>query len=377
MNKGKENLGGTKHTRRVRPSRATLSNFARDLLEAWRRLPVPIEPTRVVVAVSGGADSTALLLALNELVRNNRLDVSLIVAHLDHQLRKASNKDAEWVTALARRLGCEVELGRANVKRRAKANTDNLEQAARRARYEFLAKTAVGHDARLVLTAHTMDDQAETVLLRLLRGSGADGLAGIEPLRRLKPQSDILLARPLLTWARRSDTEIYCRRQRVAFRRDEMNDDERFARVRVRKQLVPLMRSFNGKIVEALCRTAELLRDDSSTLNAAADLLIAKASEAPAGNKTESDETKPPSLSVNVLAGAPVAVRRRALRRWIAHARGGLRRFEMVHLLGVEKLIEGNRGGKVAELPGGGTITRKRGRLELLIKVIEKRDLEF
>jgi tRNA(Ile)-lysidine synthase len=349
----------------VRIARARLTGFARHLLNAWRTLQLPAEPMTLIVAVSGGADSTALLLALNELVKTNELALRLTVAHLDHKLRKHSSEDARWVASLAGQLGCRTELGRANVKQRAKAATDNLEQAARRARYEFLAKTAVKNNAPLVLTAHTMDDQAETVLLRLLRGSGADGLAGIEPLRPLDPESNILLARPLITWARRNDTESYCRQHQIAFRLDEMNDNEQFARVRVRKQLLPLMQSFNGRVVEALCRTAALLRDDANVLNRSADSLLQMAYDGAATNKTETDA---PALSVNVLARAAAAVRRRALRRWVAQARGDLRRLEMVHLLGVEKLLEGNRGGRTAELPGGGRVMRRKGRLELKIK---------
>jgi tRNA(Ile)-lysidine synthase len=214
----------------------------------------------------------------------------------------------------------------------------------------------------LVLTAHTMDDQAETVLLRLLRGSGADGLSGIEPVRPLDSKSNVALVRPLVTWARRADTESYCDHRKIQFRIDEMNDDERFARVRVRKQLVPLLQSFNAKVVEGLARTAELLREDVSVLNEAADQLLREACEPLRKNKTE---TKSRLLSVDVLARAPAAIRRRALRKWISAGRGDLRRLELVHLSGVEKLLEGNRGGRIAELPGGATVLRQHGWLEL------------
>lgn len=319
-----------------------------------------------MVAVSGGADSTALLLALDELGRAGKLGISLTVTHLDHLLRKkASKEDAEWVANLAQKLGAPVELGRINVRKQASETADNLEQAARRARYAFLAKAARKKGAKLILTAHTMDDQAETVLLRLLRGSGAEGLGGIEPVRPLDPRSRTLIARPLLTWARRSDTEDYCDKQKTGFRVDEMNKDERFARVRVRRQLIPLMQSFNGRIVDALSRTAELLRADASILAQEADILLRLATE---GTPTAKLETKPPLVNVQILAKAPLALRRRALRQWILRARGDLRRLEMVHLLSVERLLCGNRGGKVVELPGGASIQRKRGWLEFRLK---------
>lgn len=347
------------------PRRAKLTPFARRLLGEWQRLALALSGG-VIVAVSGGADSVAQLLALDELVKSKRLQLTIVVAHLDHGLRgKASGEDAEWVENLARRLGYDVEIAQANVKKRAKDTADNLEQSARRARYEFLGRAALQKNAQLLLTAHTLDDQAETVLLNLLRGSGAEGLSGMEAVRSFDSDSGILFARPLVTWARRADTEAYCRQRRIRFRVDEMNADERFSRVRVRKQLLPLMQSFNGRIVEALARTAELLRADAGVLNQQAEDLLALAADHAASEKTE---TESPLLCVDVLARAPVATRRRALRKWIGRGRGDLRRFELIHIIGVEKLLAGSRGGRVAELPGGATVRRKRGWLELLLR---------
>ena len=232
----------------------------------------------MILAVSGGADSTALLLALDELVKAKKLSLTLTVAHLDHSLRKISREDASWVENLANELGHEFVKRRTDVKKLAARSGDNLEQAARRVRYEFLKKTAKENHSLLVVTAHTLDDQAETILLRLLRGSAAEGLSGIEPVRLIDPKSSIQLARPLLSWARRSETENYCRLRKVEFRIDEMNQDEKYARVRVRKQLLPLMHSFNNKIVEALSRTATLLREDAGALSDEANKLLRLAS---------------------------------------------------------------------------------------------------
>ena len=336
------------------------------MLAEWMRLAFPLKDARVVVAVSGGADSVALLLALDELLTAERLRLSITVAHLDHGLRPSSQEDALWVAALAHRLGYDFELERPNVKERAEKSSDNLEQAARRARYEFLARVGAGlPPAQAILTAHTMDDQAETVLLRLLRGSGAQGLGGIEPVRLLDAQSDagLLLARPLLGWARRAETEEYCRRRGVEFCHDEMNEDESFARVRVRKRLIPLMQSFNGRVVEGIARTARLLREDERCLDNLAKLLLEEA---------RADSSADPSaLSTQALANAPASLRRRALRRWLREARGDLRRLEMVHLLAVERLLCGGRGGRVVELPGGGRVSIQKGRLLFHAKRVE------
>jgi tRNA(Ile)-lysidine synthase len=248
-------------------------------------------------------------------------------------------------------------IGRSKVAENAESTSDNLEQAAREARYAFLERTAKKVSANYVLTAHTMDDQAETVLLRLMRGSAGAGLGGMESLRPLAKNSSIKLARPIL-WARRIETEDYCRLRRIDFLTDEMNDDQKFARVKVRKQLLPLMQSFNNRIVEALSRTAAQLREDGAVLFNNSDALLQQASLSNVEN-----ETKPPALDVKVLSKAPPALRRRAVRQWLSEARGGTRRLEMVHLSAVEKLLEGTAGGRVVELPGGGRVSRRQHRL--------------
>jgi tRNA(Ile)-lysidine synthase len=388
--------------------RRGLSDFAGRMMDEWERRGWPTDGARVVAAVSGGADSTALLLALDELARAGRVRLCVTVAHLDHGLRgERGEADALWVAARASALGLEVVVGRADVGARARSGKDNLEQAARGARYEFLGDVARRRAARAVLTAHTLDDQAETILLRLLRGSGAEGVAGIRPERELSEGKAIedragggklfevdvdggeaalvgdaatmagevtamgagatvggrvRLLRPLVAWARRADTVVYCRERGVEFRADEMNEDERFARVRVRRRLLPLLETFNPRAVEALARTAELLGEDASALEAQAARLLEEATPEPEGEEA-SVEGRARPLRVEALASAPRAVRRRALRQWIARGRGDLRRVELVHVLAVEKLLEGARGGRVAELPGGCRIERRRGRL--------------
>ncbi len=310
--------------------------------------------------MSGGADSTALLLGLNELLEQGRLSLKLTVAHLDHSLREQSKEDSAWVRRLAKQLGYPVVVGRVDVRNLASKTGDNLEQSARRARYDFLKTVAQKAHAQLILTAHTLDDQAETVLLRLLRGSAAEGLGGIEAIRTLEPGSELQLGRPLVSWARRTEVEDYCHAQGVAFRRDEMNENEEFSRVRIRKQLLPLMQSFNNKIVEALSRTATLLREDADVLALEAEKLLTAATASSEPNLNSNS-----SLNVKVVASAPAAVRRRAIRLWLERERGHLRRLEMVHLVAIERLLMGDKGGRVAQLPDGGEVTQKRGWLVL------------
>jgi tRNA(Ile)-lysidine synthase len=234
-----------------------------------------------------------------------------------------------------------------------------------------------------VLAGHTLDDQAETVLLRLLRGSGAAGLAAIRPERPLDAEGVVVLRRPLVSWARRAETENFCRALGVEFRADEMNEDESFARVRLRRRVVPLLETFNPRAVEAVARAADLLHEDSQALEALAAELLEAASERPedegkvegedkvsaradeedgaAASVPEESLARP--LRVELLARARPALRRRALRLWLERGRGDLRRVALAHVKAVERLLEGERGGRVAELPGGARVERRRGRL--------------
>lgn len=339
-----------------RSSSPKLSRFSRNLLEEWRSLGLPATEATIVVGVSGGADSTALLLALDELIKAGRLSIILVVAHADHGLRVDSADDARWLKALTKDLGHSFTSSQLKLRKQ----SPNLEQVARDARYEFLLKVASRKKSNFVLTAHTLDDQAETILLRLIRGSAAEGLAGTRSIRRLRPGSTVMLVRPLLGWAHRHETEDYCRATGIQYRFDAMNEDEAFTRVKVRTQLLPLMKSFNSRIVEGLSRTAALLQEDASALSHQAEAILKLASR-----KSSSNETENPLLHVNTLLATPAAVRRRVLREWILRGRGDLRRVERVHLLAVEKLMEGMTGGRIAELPGGMIVTRKRGMLEL------------
>ena len=350
---------------------------------------------RVVVAVSGGADSTALLLAFDELIKARRLALMIRVAHLNHELRgEAGACDARFVAELAAALGYEATVGRAAVATRARATRDNLEQAARRERYEFLGRAAREWEARAVAVAHTVEDQAETLLLALLRGSGARGLGGMRERRPFDERAgELLLVRPLLGWARRAETQEYCAARGVRVRPDEMNEDERFARVRVRRQLLPLLETFNPRAVETLARTARLLRAEADALEQlGGELLVearrdalAKAGGKRAGSGASARGTADEKdaiadedhaiadefdavedslpLSVEVLRGADASVLSYALRGWLKSERGNLRRIEATHIEAVARLLEGERGGRVAELPGGASVERRRGLL--------------
>ena len=365
----------TKHTKaQTRQSKSKpsfppplpLTAFARSLLREWRRVELPLTNASVVIGVSGGADSAALLFALDELIKARKIEIKPVVAHLNHKLRgKESEADARWVRSVSQTLGYSFSASSVDVLKQAAKARDNLEQAARRARYAFLRKVAGTKRARVVLTAHTMDDQAETFLLNLLRGSGAEGLVGIDLARPIEPQSDVLLVRPLISWATRADTENYCRERAIEFRVDAMNADERLNRVRVRRQLLPMLRTFNPKFTECLARTMEILREDNVALEAAAERLLELSAE-------QSDpETF--SLRADLLKLAPLALRRRTLRSWLARSRGDLRRIESAHINAIARLLNSPKSGRVIELPGDSSVSRQGGRIHFHAAKARKR----
>src|ERR1051325_2183470 len=146
----------TTQTKSRRPSHPprSLSRFAKDLRVAWKELGLPVADAVIVVAVSGGADSTALLFALDELNRSGKLNLKLVVAHLDHGLRSDSSKDAAWVRQIAKQLGHQVHVGKAHLKGRNGKKIANLEQLARTRRYDFLAETAKKRGAQFIVTGH-------------------------------------------------------------------------------------------------------------------------------------------------------------------------------------------------------------------------------
>ena len=312
-----------------------------------------------VVAVSGGADSVSLLLAIDELRRKKKLRLEFVVAHFNHALRgKESDKDEKFVRGLAERAGFAFESER--WKRGKGQAGENLEQAARDARYQFLEKLAIKHRA-VVLTAHTMDDQAETFLMRMIRGSGTDGLGAIRSTSMFGGEENILLVRPLLDWARRSDTQGFCRFSGVKYREDPMNKDQAFFRVKIRRQLIPQLQKLNPQIVPTLAKTAELLQCESAELDN--HVRFTYRMRADANNEM---------LDLNVLKQVPVGIRARYLRVLLGERRGGLRQLGMKHFAALERLVLSGTGGKTVELPGGERVSVVKGRLIFTRTKVEK-----
>ena len=248
-----------------------------------------------VVAVSGGADSVALLRALHA------LEKPVTVAHVNHQLRGAeSDADAAFVGDLCRSLDVPCRVKAIDVA--AIAAGDNLEATARNVRYAFFARVANETGAAWIATGHTADDQAETVLHRIIRGTGIQGLRGIHPSPTPPPRGEghspsalgegaggrvAAVIRPLLT-VTRAEVLAYLAALNQPFREDATNADPRFTRNRIRHELLPLLRTFNPDVVAALAHLAEHAGDAHEVIEAVAAEVLAKAERPRAGKRGHS-----------------------------------------------------------------------------------------
>jgi tRNA(Ile)-lysidine synthase len=291
------------------------------IAQALRGLGHPSAGERVVVGLSGGADSVALLHVLAALGRHHGFAV--VAAHLDHGLRPDSAADAAFCHDLCATLGTPFRTLRADVAARRRAEGGGLEEAARRERHAFLQAVKAEEGASWIALAHTRDDQAETVLLRLLRGAGGLGLSA------MRPRAGDLL-RPMLGLSRRDVLDHLAARS-LSWREDPSNADVAIARNRVRHELIPyLERHFNPAVREALARSAALLAEDADVLAAGSG-----------------------ALTVTALRSAPRAVARLSVRRALQDA-GGLRGVGLTHVDAIVDLAatEAPSGRRVA-LPGG------------------------
>lgn len=226
-----------------------------------QKLPQSITHQKLVVGVSGGPDSLALLHILCDLLAPDQL----LVAHLDHILRPESGANAEFVRATAVAWGCNTQQKRVEVAKLAQQNGWSLEEAGRNARYAFFADVAEQAGATAVLVAHHADDQAETVLMNLLRGAGLAGLSGMRPSSPLPGKPDLLLVRPLLAVSRR-DIEDYCEANDLHPLLDESNANPDYFRNRIRHELLPFLSDYNPHIQRHLLQLSEIAAADTDLL---------------------------------------------------------------------------------------------------------------
>lgn len=304
---------------------------------------------KVLVGVSGGPDSMALLHLLVDL--RKEYNIELIVAHLDHMLRgKQSSADANFVEEIAIKLNIPFIIERGNVKAIASSSKMSTEEAARETRYDFFQKAAEKVGATKIATAHNMDDQAETVLMRLVKGSGSLGLSGIPYKRRL---GDKWVIRPLLD-VKRVDIEKYLKRHKIPSRLDASNLKTLYLRNKIRHILIPLLeKEFNRKIKENLNLIARSLSDEFNYLNTTARRLY----------KRFAVETMTAiEIDIKKLSRQHIALQRLIVREIICRLKGDLRRINYKHWQEVESMLYDVDKLNV-DLPGGLKVIKKHNRL--------------
>ena len=312
---------------------------------------------RVLVAVSGGPDSVALLHVLWEL--RDEFGLHLEVAHLEHGIRgEEAEGDARFVAALARRLALPFHLKKIDLPRmKSDAGRGNLEALARQERYRFFAVLLRERNLTKVATAHTEDDQAETVLMWLMRGSGMKGLGGMEPIHDLKPENRVAaekvrVIRPLL-YVSKAEILDYLNAKQLAFCVDRTNQDPHLMRNWIRLEVIPKIKERTGPRFSArLAHQAELLRDDDFVLEGLARRELERMRRADA-------------LDREMFLKQPAALQRRILRLWINETRSNLLGIDFVHIEALLELVVGGPPQARLALPGGLELVKEYQRLRL------------
>lgn len=297
---------------------------------------------KVVVAFSGGADSMALL---DILANFTDFPLQLVIAHLNHCLRgNESDEDENFARTIAGKYALPLEITRIDIKAIAARQRLSLEEAGRNERRAFFLDVARKHAAVAVALGHHSDDQAETVLMRLVRGAAGSGLAGMKP----KPPGSIFL-RPLLCLSR-LDIEGYLRKGLLPWREDSSNTDTAFLRNRIRHELLPLLKSYNPEITRRLNLMAEALAADEELL----ENIVANAGKHIAANYP--GEIR---LDLELLRRQPAGLRKRLYRQAIVALHGNLRRISAQHLADIDRLATGSNGVGRISLPAGVMVARK------------------
>ena len=309
-------------------------NKVKDTIERYNLIN---KKDSVLIAVSGGADSVCLLYLLHTLSR--AIGFKLQIAHLDHMLRKGSSKDAEFVRCLGAKLGIPVVIAKINV--RGLAKKGSLEEIARDARLGFLFETARDIKADKIALAHNLDDQAETVLMRILRGTGLYGLAGILPKRKLY---GFTVIRPLIRVQRR-EIETFLKKKKISPRVDRTNLQDIYFRNKIRNKLIPLLRKqYNPRIKDALSNMAEGIAFDYDYLNQQALRLV---------------KQKRNGVNIAKFLKLHPAMQRLILRLNISRLQGSTRRITFTHIKEIEDLIINRPVNSIVDLPKGISVIKK------------------
>lgn len=296
---------------------------------------------KVIIGVSGGPDSVTLLYALNYLKKE--LNLTLHIVHIDHKIRKDSSRDKKFVLRLAKKINCPVTAEEIDIKKLAKKGS--IEEIARNTRLAIFFKVAEKIKADKIALGHNLDDQAETVLMRLLRGTGLSGLSGILPKRSFGKFSII---RPLIN-IRRREIESFLKRRKLCACKDSTNAEDIYFRNKIRNKLIPLLeKNYNRNIKEILSNTAENIGQDYDYLNTLAVQTINKLSR---------------KIRLSTINKYHPSLRRMILRLNIARLKGDTRRITFKHVKELEDLIANRPNNSIVDLPANIAAIKKKNTL--------------
>jgi tRNA(Ile)-lysidine synthase len=348
-------------------SRERLSDLAMRLLHHLEEHQWASAGQRIGLAVSGGADSVALLSLFLEL--RERLGTVLSLVHFNHKLRgRASDADEKFVANLAKGHSLDFFVACEDIASKSKRERANLEDAARRARYAFFERLASEQKLDRIAVAHTADDQAETVLAHIFRGTGLAGLGGIHP--------EIgCVFRPLLKF-RRSELRVYLRALAQAWREDATNRDTKRTRARIRLKLMPLLeKEFQPAVIEHLCQLADLAREDEAWLESSAELRVFLNAREEDGKwrialrdllSPTPGSAQQKALDESWTRVAPQAMTKRLIRLLVHRVKPHSGQLSGVHVDAVLRLAQQTESGKFLQLPGGVEVRRERDALVFL-----------
>ncbi|MCK5306151.1 MAG: tRNA lysidine(34) synthetase TilS [Candidatus Omnitrophica bacterium] len=313
----------------------------------------------VLAGVSGGPDSVALLMLLAEF--KDRFSLKVHVVHFNHMLRKReAEKEERFVRVLAKNLGFSVTVRRGNAALKAKKDRLSLEDAARRLRYDFFFKIASKFKSDKIALGHTLDDQAETFIMRAVRGAGIRGLAGIWPVRKMK---NCYIIRPLLKTTKKEVLE-YLKKNKAGFCVDSSNLNTVYLRNEVRLKVIPyLMRRHNPQIKETLSKEAELLREGYQYISKEAQKVLKKLEKKSAGGL---------SIDLTKFKKIDVCLQTELLCQLISKVKGGLSRISFEHISNMKTLIGRERGTSELHLPGGIEVVKEYNFLKVFKRVRRK-----
>ncbi len=293
---------------------------------------------RILVAVSGGQDSVVMLHLLNQLKLEVE-DFTIAIAHLNHLARgEDSHNDAGFVRKLGEQLGLETFVEEIDVSALCRKGDSSFQETARNVRYDFLNRTLGEWNGNIISLGHNADDQAETMLINLLRGSGLLGLTGI-PSKRGR------LIRPLHECFR-NEIEEYSKHHNLEFCTDGTNHEKNYLRNRVRLELLPILERYNPKIKSSLNETSRLLRDDENYLEGQVEQIFALA-------RIDLGELEQFALKVDIIRSQHPAMQKRLVRHAISGVKGDLRSISARHVSDILQLISYSKGSKELHLPGG------------------------